>query len=507
MSDFLLRQQSKPVIFSRRDAVHEISRDCDCACSETFSLQYEVEQPALHLLSDDAAFQVSPLLQTVQLAHEHHAVYVPSGHGVGDGIAVLNTPAMDLLRLFPKKTGDGIIQEQWGKEVIDAAIVDFVRLGFLSSVGSDSAFKLSDRSLPTNAVLSAWLHLTDRCNLHCAYCYVPQRQQDMALETGRAAIDAIFRSARKHGYQQVKVKYAGGEPLLRFPLLLQLQHYAQKIAAQHNIRLDGIILSNGALLTASMAQQMRAAGLRLMISLDELEHAGSQRCYPDGRGAAADAQRGIELALEAGIIPEISITISGQNIKHLPQLLQWVLGRNLPFGLNFYREHDRCNRQHDLALDTPAFIEGMLAAYKVIEANLPQRSLLASLLDRANLSAPHERPCNAGQHYLVIDTQGRIAACQMQMDQPVTSIYAEDPLEQIHHSCTGLQNPAVDQKSECAACAWKYWCAGGCPLLAVRATGRSDAPSPYCEIYKTLFPEVIRLEGLRLLAYSAGVQE
>jgi type II secretory pathway component PulL len=36
-------------------------------------------------------------------------------------------------------------------------------------------------------------------------------------------------------------------------------------------------------------------------------------------------------------------------------------------------------------------------------------------------------------------------------------------------------------------------------LANFRATGRYDAKSPNCYIYKALFPEIMRLEGLRLL--------
>jgi len=46
------------------------------------------------------------------------------------------------------------------------------------------------------------------------------------------------------------------------------------------------------------------------------------------------------------------------------------------------------------------------------------------------------------------------------------------------------------------------WCAGGCPLATYRATGRYDVKSPNCNIYRALFPEALRLEGLRLLKYQ-----
>lgn len=69
----------------------------------------------------------------------------------------------------------------------------------------------------------------------------------------------------------------------------------------------------------------------------------------------------------------------------------------------------------------------------------------------------------------------------------------------IHADPSGVQNLSVEEKEGCKTCLWKYWCAGGCPLSTFRATGRYDVKSPNCHIYKALYPEVVRLEGLRLL--------
>ena len=88
------------------------------------------------------------------------------------------------------------------------------------------------------------------------------------------------------------------------------------------------------------------------------------------------------------------------------------------------------------------------------------------------------------------------------MTQTVTDYNDPDPLATIRGNTIGLQNPKVDEKEGCFECEWRYWCAGGCPLQAHRATGRHDVKSPNCNIYKALYPEVIRLEGLRLLKYA-----
>ncbi|MCS6937773.1 MAG: SPASM domain-containing protein [Roseiflexus sp.] len=60
----------------------------------------------------------------------------------------------------------------------------------------------------------------------------------------------------------------------------------------------------------------------------------------------------------------------------------------------------------------------------------------------------------------------------------------------------------VDEKEGCRTCTWRYWCAGGCPALTYRVTGRYDVKSPNCRIYQALFPEALRLEGMRVLRYG-----
>jgi uncharacterized protein len=352
-------------------------------------------------------------------------------------------------------------------------------------------------------LLAAWLHLTDRCNLRCAYCYCSHEDADMRVDTAEAAISQTLCSASAHGYRMVKFKYAGGEPLLRLPMIIRLHHFAQTLSKRSGLLLDGVILSNSTQLTHEMARQIITADLRLTVSLDSL-HGLTQRGYPDGTDTSVDARHGIETALEAGLIPTVTITVSGRNVMQLPELLAWILEYDLPFTLNFYREHGCPAGDEDLRIEENRFIDGMLAAYKVIEANLPKRSLLASLADTANLAVPHLRRCSVGRSYLVFDPAGRVSKCQMQMDQSVTDLHADDPLALVRADTVGIQNFSVEDRENCRECQWRYWCGGGCPMEIFARTGSYSAKSPHCEIYKALYPEIMRLEGLRLLTYASG---
>jgi uncharacterized protein len=48
----------------------------------------------------------------------------------------------------------------------------------------------------------------------------------MQETTARRAVDAVVRSAICHGYKEVRLKYAGGEPTLRLAQVLSLHDHA-----------------------------------------------------------------------------------------------------------------------------------------------------------------------------------------------------------------------------------------------------------------------------------------
>ncbi len=439
--------------------------------------------------------------------------------GNSQGLLLLNQVAEQVLHAFEQPVA--IDNMMAGLPYVDTksgiqVVRQLISLGFLKPADQDCACASEDDCGCACATsqqdcspkivtfsLTSWLHLTDRCNLRCDYCYLPHVREDMSPETGQAAIDATLRSAIANGFKQVKLKYAGGEPLLRFPLIVELQQYAQSLAVQHGIALEGVVLSNGTLLTPTMVETLKSLGLRLMISLDGLgDHHDLHRRYAGGRGSFADVAEAVDLALANELTPNVSVTVSSRTAEGLPDVMAWILERELPFSLNFYRENELSASHEDMRLDEQKIINGMLAAFKVVEDNLPRRPFLGGIIDRSNLSASHTHTCGVGQNYLVFDQHGQVAKCQMQIRKPITDVHVADPLAVIRADQTGIQNISVEEKEGCKTCEWKFWCAGGCPLATYRATGRYDVKSPNCNIYKALFPEALRLEGLRLLKYQ-----
>ena len=466
------------------NATNQEDCDCDCACAGSSGFISDT-------LICPTSFLSLPNLYRQKVNDDYYLIFNPKNNA---DIAVLNVSGFNMLESFRMPR---TIDEHDDIEIIKNMIKSGLLYADKLAQGSSC-----DLSAP---VLSAWLHITDRCNLRCSYCYLPHVREDMSLDTGHAVIDAIFRSAITNGFRQVKLKYAGGESLLQYPLILELHSYARQMAEMHNLSLEEVVLSNGTLLSVEMAKTLKSLDIRLMISMDGMGHYhDSQRPYAGGRGSFKDVSEAVDLALTQGLVPNISVTVSSRTAEGLSDIMEWILERDLPFSLNFYRENELSASHTDMKLNEQKIIDGMKSAFKVIENHLPRRGFLGGIIDRSNLSASHTHTCGVGQNYLVFDQNGQVAKCQMHIRKPITNIHVADPLAVIRADKIGIQNISVEEKEGCKTCEWKYWCTGGCSLATYQATGRYDVKSPNCNIYKALYPEALRLEGLRLLKYAGG---
>ncbi|MDD1777367.1 MAG: radical SAM protein, partial [Candidatus Helarchaeota archaeon] len=143
-------------------------------------------------------------------------------------------------------------------------------------------------------VTSIRISITQRCNLDCIYCHREGQGAESEREMTVDEIIRILNLSTRFGIN--KVKYTGGEPLLRedLPEIIQESHKITDIK-------DISIVSNGILLE-KYAQKLSKAGLdRINVTLDTLD----PQLYADitnHEGSLVDqVQNGIKAALNAGI--------------------------------------------------------------------------------------------------------------------------------------------------------------------------------------------------------------
>jgi uncharacterized protein len=315
----------------------------------------------------------------------------------------------------------------------------------------------------------------------------------MDVETGRYAVDRLVAAATQHGYDTLRLKYAGGEPTLNFDTVEAIHDHAVRRAAQAGLGLTEVVLSNGVGVPDATLDVMAEAGLGLMISLDGGPAAHNRlRSGPDGCPTYAAVVDTVERAMARALRPDVSITLTARNLDGVSGAARFALARNLPFSLNFYRECAAAAAAARYVVPGRR-IDAVRGVFQVASAYPDYAVPLAGILDRARLDVPHYYPCSAGRDYVAVDIRGGVAACQMLLDTPWSHLSAEDPLAAIRCQGRGLFQP-VDAHPECQDCPWRAACAGGCPLMW--GTALHEA---YCRAYRALLPELVQLEARRLV--------
>jgi uncharacterized protein len=474
--------------------------DCVCAVSSKGGVAaFPATSPA-DILADDRAWTCAPEVVEIRLDPEHMLLFNP----VGDGSpAVVNELSYRIFRQFsePATVHDVAASRPAGETGdITATFSRLRQLSLVQPAGHHARPAFADSS-----VLTAWLHVTNACNLRCPYCYVHKSAEGMDEATGTAAVEAVVASAVRYGFRAVKLKYAGGEASLNHRLMVRLHRLARDRTAQHGLRLDATLLTNGVALPVPLIEMLKAEDIKVMISLDGVgEQHDRQRPTVNGAASFPLVEATITRLVERGLAPHLSITITNRNAEGLADTVRFALNRDLTFSLNFFRDNECAAGFADLQYTERAIIEAMLKAFDVIAERLPRWSVLGAVLDRGQMLERRQRSCGVGQDYVVIDQRGGIAKCHMEIERTLGDVFTSDPLRLVRADRSSALNLAVEEKEGCRSCAWRYSCSGGCTVATFRATGRYDIKSPNCNIYRAIYPAALRLEGLRLLKYATA---
>lgn len=475
--------------------------DCDCACPVAMSpispeMNLGIWMQKLHAETSQV---VSVDQETFVLGNiDEHQIIINKSTG---NLVVVDSEAGHLLSLLPMRLKE--LRKElsaWQFTVLDQTLALLCATHTLSIPQT----LMASSNKQELATLTVWLHLTEACNMACVYCYAPKTSHRMSATTAQCAVDVLFRSAQAHGFQRVKIKYAGGEPTLNFGVLQVAQKHAESLSAQYGLSLDTVMLTNGLAITEEQIDFLLEHAIRVSISLDALGSIqDAQRPQIDGRNSSASVISALNRLRIRGIQPHVSITLTRRNLPYLHELVSYLLERQLPFSFNFYRPTSNNRATDPLAFSPTEAIESLNRAFDILEKQLPEFSLLAALSDRANLNVAHPKTCGVGENYMVIGTQGEVYKCQMDLgnSKPVTTLADNDPLAYLRTDVQGIQNLRVEDK-ECRDCMWRYFCTGGCPRLTYQQTGRYDAKSPLCELYQEILPRIVRLEALRLMQYE-----
>jgi len=141
----------------------------------------------------------------------------------------------------------------------------------------------------SNRLLHLILMPTEQCNFRCVYCY----EDFVGGEMGRAVVDAVKALMRRRvaHLDLLSVEWFGGEPLLAWPIVEEIQSYAQHLTRRHDgVRLAGAMTTNGSLLGEARFRRLLRLGVtRYQISLDGDREAHDRQRRRRGGGGSFKA--------------------------------------------------------------------------------------------------------------------------------------------------------------------------------------------------------------------------
>jgi uncharacterized protein len=352
---------------------------------------------------------------------------------------------------------------------------------------------------PRPRSLACWIHLTNRCNLACSYCYIHKSPGDMTPEDARRVLKKLAESAKHLSVTDIQVKLAGGEPLLRYRLLVDLIEFARELESTGSATFHFAVLTNGALVTEKAADFLRDNGVGVAVSLDGLgEVHDRNRPTKAGGSSYPMTMRGVRRLRESGMSPTIMVTVAESNMGHLPELVAFLLDEKLTFRLSLERDCD--SGKPGLLRHEDELIEVLHRCYALIDARLPEDDVfgIQNFADTV-FNRPKTRACGAGSNFLAVGHDLRLGVCGLGLAHPYGVVGKADLFDQLRAASGDLHRGDAKNYSDCSSCHWRTSCAGGCPLQTLATFGKFDARSPYCRVYRSVIPLILRIKARQLI--------
>lgn len=320
-------------------------------------------------------------------------------------------------------------------------------------------------------ISAAYLHLTDKCNLHCIGCYsnVPNRNNQESLDT-----ESIKSILKKLGDNKVKtLVFSGGEPFLR-PDLVEILKYARKRAHIRKI----ILATNGTIIQEKVLRKIKRYTTYVSVSVDGFD---DNKCdYIRDKGTFSKVCHFIETAEKLRVRISLLPTIHKENYRDLDFYSQFATKHHLPISFSLLT----CNS-----------FETSIAEYVISDAELSE--VLGQNENTMFEDVPvnlkdyyFKESCGAGRTMISIDAHGKVYPCHMlQNDMFLMGDILSESLTDIMNRAEDMPivNKGVNTNEGCPECIFKYFCGGGCKARAFYSNGEYYNKDPYCNAYKERF--------------------
>ena len=327
----------------------------------------------------------------------------------------------------------------------------------------------------TASLESAYIHVTDKCNLHCVGCYSYITDRNNQIDMTTEQINYVLDELSKQGVKELVI--SGGEPFLRNDIIMIL-----KKAKSANMRV--CIISNG---TLNYEKYLPALPFidTLSISVDG---------YARGINFIRDkgtTERVLDLVdkLKDNVRIHLIFTLHKKNVPFIDEYV--TLAENLKVSFNF---SIFTVDPHDIVFKDYLLDENDL---EIIVRKINEGDNI--YIDDTVINGKSDgieglrctTGCKLGCKMISIAANGNIYPCHMLHNDfsLMGNIFSNDLHEIISNKDNIFRELSVDDISECSNCQHKYFCGGGCRGRSYLYYGNYISKDPFCILTKKYLDE------------------
>ncbi len=345
---------------------------------------------------------------------------------------------------------------------------------------------------------AVYFNPTERCNLNCSYCYIPEDMRSGGRHMSEERLLEALGRLRDHFRRTLpegavpQIVFHGAEPLLNRDAV-----FSGIEAFGGDFRFG--IQTNATLLDDAAVKFLADRSVSIGISLDAPTPAAASRTRKDwsGRGVHASTVEAME-RLRGYDGWSVICTITRENLRHLTRLVEFLHGREVPTCLmNVVRctlapsrevkpEDGAAARFFLAALDRSSQLYEETGR-RIVVGNFAN-ILLAILAPTARRLMCDISPCGGGRCFFAVTPAGDLFPCSefIGLESFKGGNLFEDEIEAVLQSppfrlVTGRK---VEDIEPCRRCAIRHFCGSPCPAEAHEMNGGMDRTGAFCEFYE-----------------------
>lgn len=327
-----------------------------------------------------------------------------------------------------------------------------------------------------NRITSAYLHVTDRCNLHCLGCYSYVKERNCRQDLTETKIYHILDELAGNGVKILVI--SGGEPFIRKDIA-SICRYAK------NLGIKVQVITNG-----TMEKERYEKALPFIDSISvSVDGFQEDVHFIRDNGIMPQVLDTVRFLKERTDMVNLIFTLHKKNIAYMEQYVQ--LAKQLGTTFNF--------SMLTAAADNPVFQDYLLGneEFEQMKAFLKKHHahITDSPMDTDYLSCKSR--CGAGKMMVSISADGTVYPCHM-LHIPALQLgnVLKEPLSKIvFRNDNPFLNLDIHHIDGCQDCKYGYFCGGGCRARSYLASRNIYAKSDICDVsYQTLAVKFDRLK-------------